>query len=172
MTPTEKEKECVVDPALTCLRNTQLGEGVRIMPFTNIYASNLADSVFIGPFCEIGGAVIGKNTKVSSHSYICPGVSIGEECFIGHGVMTTNDLYSDVPEYEHLKDLDGQWVMRRTRIGNRVRIGSGAIILPVIIGDDCIIGAGAVVTHDVAAGTTVSGVPARLMERHIHDKFS
>lgn len=172
MDPTEKEKECVLDPALTCLRNTQLGEDVKIMPFCNIYASNLADGVFVGPFCEIGGAVIGKNTKISSHSYICPGVSIGEECFIGHGVMTTNDLYSDVPEYEKLQDLEGKWVMRRTRIGNRVRIGSGAIILPVSIGDDAIIGAGAVVTKDVEPGTTVSGVPARFMEQHIHDKFS
>lgn len=163
MTPTESEKAALVDPNLSLIRNTQLGAGVKIMPFTNIYGSNLADGVVVGPFVEIGGAVIGKNTKISSHAYICPGVQIGEECFIGHGVMTTNDLFTDVLEYDKLEDLSKKWRMRQTRIGNRVRIGSGAKILPVNIGDGAIIGAGSVVVRDVAPGEIVAGVPAKVL---------
>lgn len=149
---------------LTSIENCILGDGVKIMPFTNLYGSTLKDGVFVGPFVEIGGAWIGENTRISSHCYICPGVVIGNECFIGHGVMFTNDIYSDVPEYKTLDELSTQWKQRKTVIGNRVRIGSGACILPVRVGNDVVIGAGAVVTHDVPDGTTVAGVPARAVK--------
>lgn len=154
---TQKERDSLVEPALTLFRNTQLGDNVKIMPFTNIYDSVLADGVFIGPFCEVGGSTIGKNSRVGSHSYLCPGVHVGEETFIGHGVMTTNDLFSDVPGYEKLSDLKGQWRVLSTIIGNRVRIGSGVRLLPVRIGDGAIIGAGAIITKDVDPGDIVVG---------------
>lgn len=143
-------------------RNNHYGEDVRLYGPCNVYDSELADGVRIYNFCEVGGAKIGKNTKISSHTYICPGVQIGEECFIGHGVKFCNDLYSDVPQYLCLEELGKKWVKRTTIVGSRVRIGSGAVILPgVIIEDGAIIGAGAVVTTDVRANTTVKGVPAK-----------
>lgn len=145
-------------------RNNTYGEDVKLFGPCNVYDSELNDGVRIYNFCEVGGARIGKNTKISSHSYICPGVSIGEECFIGHGVKFCNDLYSDVPEYVCLDDLGTKWVMRKTLVGNRVRIGSGAVILPgVIIEDGAIVGAGAVVTKDVLNRQTVAGVPAKVL---------
>lgn len=161
----------LVDPDKSLFRNTQVGKDVKIMPWTNIYDSNLADGVFIGPFCEVGGTVIGKNSRISSHCYLCPGVNIGEETFLAHGVMTTNDLFDDVPEYETLAELRGQWKVQSTIIGNRVRIGSGAVILPVTIGDGAIIGAGCVVLKDVAPGDIVVGNPARIVRNVDPTKF-
>jgi UDP-2-acetamido-3-amino-2,3-dideoxy-glucuronate N-acetyltransferase len=163
--------QCLVDPKLTMFRNTHVGEGVRIMPFCNVYDSNLAEQVFIGPFCEIGGTVIGRNSRISSHCYLCPGVNIGEDTFLAHGVMTTNDLFDDVPEYEKLEDLRGQWKQQVTIIGNRVRVGSGAVLLPVRIGDGSIIGAGCVVLKDVAPGDIVVGNPARVIGNVDPTKF-
>lgn len=121
----------------------------------NIYSNDIADNVFIGPFVEIQrGAKISKNTRISSHSFICEGVSIGENCFIGHGVIFTNDIYTDSESYD-------SWKLKSTIIGNNVRIGSNATILPVNIGDNVIIGAGSVVTKDIPANTTVKGNPAK-----------
>lgn len=157
------DHQCLVDPKLTLFRNTKVGENVKIYPFGNIYDSNLGDGVVVGPFCEIGGAIVGRNSRVQSHSYLCPGVQVGEETFIGHGVMTTNDLFSDVPEFEKLEDLRDQWVKRITLIGNRVRIGSGATILPCKIGDGAIVGAGSVVISDVNPGEIVAGRPAKVI---------
>jgi acetyltransferase-like isoleucine patch superfamily enzyme len=133
------------------------------MPFTNIYNSRLGEEVFVGPFVELGGCVIGNRTKIGSHSYVCPGVEIGDDCFIAHAVMFTNDKFADVPCYDNIKDLAALWKMRSTHVGNKVRIGSGAVILPVVIGDGAIIGAGAVVTKRVHPGAVVAGNPARFM---------
>ncbi len=162
MNPVSKEESVYfVDVSMTQFRNTKLGLDVKIYPFCNIYDSSLADGVLIGPFCEIAGTVIGKNSRIGSHSFLCPGVNIGEETFIGHGVMTTNDLFSDVPEYESLFELRGQWKQQTTIIGSRVRVGSGAVILPCTLGDGCIIGAGCVITKDVSPGDIMVGNPAR-----------
>jgi acetyltransferase-like isoleucine patch superfamily enzyme len=121
----------------------------------NVYGCELDESVFVGPFVEIQKDVkIGKNTRVSSHSFICEGVEIGEDCFIGHGVMFVNDLFSDSPSIK-------EWKMKKTKVGSRVRVGSNVTILPVNIGDDVIIGAGSVVTKDVPSGATVKGNPAK-----------
>lgn len=156
------------DILLARIKNCTHGEGLRVMPFANLYDSEFGDGVFVGPFVEIGGAKIGKNTRISSHSYIPPGVVIGEECFIAHGVMFTNDVYSDVPQYDTLEELGRKWNLRKTVVGNHVRIGSNCTILPVNIGDGAIIGAGSVVTKDVPAGETWIGTAAHI----IHAKVS
>lgn len=122
----------------------------------NIYGCTFGKEVFIGPFVEIQkNTSIGDLTRIQSHSFICEGVTIGEDCFIGHGVMFINDLFDGKTHHE------GDWTMRFTKIGNRVRIGSNATILPVNIGDDVIIGAGAVVTKNVPSGSVVKGNPAK-----------
>jgi len=126
---------------------------VTVVEPTNIYGCTLKEKVFIGPFVEIQSNVeIGKRTRISSHSFICSDVEIGDDCFIAHGVMFINDKF-DAP-------LEN-WKSRGTVVGNNVRIGSNATILPVEIGDNAIIGAGAVVTKDVPPNTVVYGNPAK-----------
>lgn len=135
------------------MKNVKLGENVTVSHFTNLYGCELGDNVFIGPFVEIQSNVkVGKNSRVSSHSFLCSGVEVGEDCFIAHGVMFTNDKFTE--------DRDN-WIERKTIIGNNVRIGSNATILPVTIGEGAVIGAGSVVTKDVPAFTTVKGNPAK-----------
>src|SRR3982074_2959820 len=114
----------------------------------------------IGAFTEIQkGAVVGARTRVQSHTFICELVTIGEDCFVGHGVMFVNDTFSTGGPARGRKEL---W--RKTVIGNRVSIGSNATIMPVRIVDDVVIGAGSVVTKDITAAGTYAGNPARLLE--------
>jgi acetyltransferase-like isoleucine patch superfamily enzyme len=135
------------------MKNVKCGNNVSISHFTNLYGCELGDNVFVGPFVEIQSNVkIGKNSRVSSHSFICSSVEIGEDCFIAHGVMFTNDKFTE--------NRDG-WIERKTVVGNNVRIGSNATILPVKIGDGAVIGAGAVVTKDVLPNQIVKGNPAK-----------
>lgn len=135
------------------MKNVIVGKNVTISHYTNLYGCELSDDVFIGPFVEIQSNVkIGKGTRISSHSFICSSVEIGENCFIAHGVMFTNDKFTENRE---------NWVERKTIIGNNVRIGSNVTILPVTIGEGAIIGAGAVVTKDVKPYQVVKGNPAR-----------
>lgn len=130
-----------------------MGNNVRIGDFVNLYDCTLRDGVFVGPFVEIQrGVVVGERTRISSHTFVCSSVVIGSDCFIAHGVMFVNDKFTESRE---------NWVERKTVIGNNVRIGSNATILPVTIGDGAVIGAGAVVTKDVAPGAVVKGNPAR-----------
>lgn len=151
----------IVHPELCIIQDSFVSDEAKVIAFVNIYASTIGAGCTIAPFVEIGGAIIGLRTSISSHSYVCPGVMIGDDCFIAHGVMFTNDKFKDFPDWD--KDHKG-FIQRRTRVGNRVRIGSGAVILPVNIGDDVIIGAGAVVTKDVLPGTIIAGNPARVRE--------
>jgi acetyltransferase-like isoleucine patch superfamily enzyme len=139
------------------VRNCTIDPSARISDFVNLYECEIAADAFIGPFVEIQrGVVVGRATRVSSHTFICEGVTIGEDCFVGHGAVFTNDLFdSDRP--------GDDWILRATTIGDRVRIGSNATLLPVTVGDDAIIGAGAVVTRDVPRGGVVVGNPARLV---------
>ena len=138
------------------------GKECTLSPMTNIYGPNcvLGDHVFVGPFVEIQRDVkIGNHSRISSHSFICSHVTIGKRCFIGHGVMFVNDKF-DAP----LSD----WVPRSTHVGDNVRIGSNATILPVTIGRGAIIGAGAVVTKDVPEGAVVIGNPARIKDIYLN----
>ena len=137
------------------MRNLKLEKDVVIMTPANLYGCTLKEASFIGPFVEIQkNVVVGERTRVSSHSFICEGVTLGSDCFVAHGVMFVNDIFSD----SHSTD---DWKPRKTTVGDNVRIGSNATILPVSIGDNAIIGAGAVVTKDVPANTTVCGNPAK-----------
>lgn len=138
-----------------------LGEGVRIFDFVNLYGCTIGDGSQIGPFVEIQrGVVIGKRVKVQSHSFICEGVTIEDEVFIGHGVMFINDKYpvSVLPPGTPLPDREP------TRIGRGASVGSNATILGnVTVGADAIVGAGSVVTHDVPDRAIVAGNPARVL---------
>jgi serine acetyltransferase len=137
------------------------GARVKIVEPCNLYGCEIGDDCFIGPFTEIQGSVrVGARTRIQSHSFVCELVTIGEDCFIGHGVMFINDTFSTGGPARGRKDL---W--RCTKIGNRVSIGSGAAILPVEICDDVVIGAGAVVTGDITAPGTYAGNPARKFAR-------
>ncbi|WP_369794864.1 acyltransferase [Serratia sp. Ag1] len=125
---------------------------------SNLYGCQLGDDVFVGPFVEIQKNVsVGARSKVQSHSFICEYVTIGEDCFIGHGVMFANDLFKNgAPNAD-----PASW--GRTRIGNRVSIGSGATVLAVEICDDVVIGAGAVVSKNINRKGIYAGNPARLL---------
>jgi acetyltransferase-like isoleucine patch superfamily enzyme len=141
--------------------NVKFGENVKVIEPCNIYGCNIDDNCFIGPFVEIQKDVsIGKNTKIQSHSFICELVTIGSDCFIGHGVMFINDLFSNGGPAQGDKSL---WKM--TNIGNHVSIGSNATILPVSICDNVVIGAGAVVTKDLIISGIYVGNPARLIKK-------
>lgn len=137
------------------------GEHVKIVQPVNLYGCTIGDHVFIGPFVEIQKNVsIGKNTRIQSHTFICELVTIGEDCFIGHGVMFINDLFSSG------RPAGGdvsQW--RKTEIGNKVSIGSNVTMLPVIVCDNVVIGAGAVVTRDITIPGIYSGNPAKLKRK-------
>lgn len=141
------------------LRDVKFGARVTIVEPCNLYGCEIGDDCFVGPFTEIQKTVrIAARTRVQSHAFICELVSIGEDCFIGHGVMFVNDTFSTGGPARGNKDL---W--RSTTIGNRVSIGSGATILPVKICDDVVVGAGAVVTKDIAVPGSYVGNPARLL---------
>lgn len=147
--------------------DVRLGEGVKIYRFVNLYGCEIGDDTRVGTFVEIQkGAKIGKRCKISSHTFVCEGVEIGDGCFVGHGVLFINDKHPRAVTPAGEPESESDWADRfvRTKIGDRVSIGSGAIVMGgVTIGDDALIGAGAVVTKDVAAGATVAGVPARVM---------
>jgi acetyltransferase-like isoleucine patch superfamily enzyme len=136
--------------------NCIIHDTVTIIKPVNLYGVEIDANSFIGPFVEIQQNVkIGKDTRISSHTFICEGVEIGNENFIAHGVMFINDRFGS----KHYKD----WKLYNTKLGNNVRIGSNATILPVKIGDHAIIGGGAVVTKDVPPKAVVVGNPARIL---------
>ena len=144
------------------IQDVRLGRNVRWFNFVNLYRCTIGDDTKIGAFVEIQrGVVIGRRCKISSHTFICEGVHIGDDVFVGHGVMFINDKQpaATTPEGKPITD---EWTLAETWIEERVSIGSNAtIICGVRIGTGALIGAGAVVTRDVSAGTVVAGVPAR-----------
>ncbi len=140
--------------------NVQFGNDVKIVHPVNIYGCKIGDNCFIGPFVEIQrNTVIGNDTKIQSHSFICELVNIGNKCFIGHGVMFINDLFSNGGP---ARGDQSKW--KHTRIGNNVSIGSNATILPVNICDNVVIGAGAVVTKNIIEPGTYIGNPAKKLK--------
>jgi acetyltransferase-like isoleucine patch superfamily enzyme len=143
----------------TGLVNVTFGTGVTVVKPANLYGCTIGDDVFVGPFVEIQKDVtIGARTRVQSHAFICELVTIGEDCFIAHGVMFINDAFEQGGPAKGRKEL---W--RSTKIGNKVSIGSNATILPVEICDNVVIGAGAVVTKSIDKPGVYAGNPARLL---------
>ncbi len=148
--------------------DARLGRNVEIAhpQLVNLYGCSVGDDTIIGPFVEIqNDVIVGCRCKISSHSFICSGVTIGDEVFIGHGVIFINDRLPRAAANGRRLGK-GEWTLEPIKIGNRTAIGSGAIIMcGITIGCDVTIGAGAVVTHDVADGKTIVGVPARALAR-------
>jgi len=141
------------------IRDVRFGHNVTVVEPVNLYECSVGDDCFIGPFVEIQkGVVIGKRTRVQSHTMICEVVEIGDECFVGHGVMFVNDTFSTGAPAGGDKNL---WSM--TRIGDHVSIGSNVTILPVSICDTVVIGAGSVVTRDITKPGIYAGNPARFL---------
>lgn len=139
------------------------GQNVTIVNPSNLYGCKIGNDVFIGPFVEIQKDVsIGDRTKIQSHSFICELVDIGQDCFIGHGVMFINDLFSKGTPARGEKSL---W--KKTKIGDGVSIGSNVTMLPVQVCNNVVIGAGAVVTKNITEPGIYAGNPARLIKRLI-----
>lgn len=144
-----------------------LGRDVKIYAFANLYGCEIGDETRIGAFVEITkGARIGKRVKISSHSFICGGVTIQDGVFIGHGVMFTNDRYPRATTEAGEPQTEADWTCITTLVERGASIGSNAtIVCGVTIGEDAIVGAGSVVTHDVSPRTIVAGNPARVMRQ-------
>ena len=149
------------------LNNIRVGENVRIFDFVNAYGCSIDDHSKVGAFVEIQkGAAIGKNCKISSHTFICEGVQIEDNVFIGHGVMFTNDLFPRATNPDGSPQTEADWTLLETRVCKGASIGSNATILcGITIGENALVGAGAVVTKSVPANTVVAGVPARVIKK-------
>lgn len=155
------------DALYRLIENVSFGEGVIVRSFTNLYGCRVGDETQIGPFVEIQrGAVVGARCKVQSHTFICDGVEINDEVFVGHGVMFINDKAPRATSDSGQLQTTAEWALLPTIVERRASLGSGAVIMGgVRIGEGAMVGAGAVVTHDVAPGETVIGNPARLLAR-------
>ena len=145
------------------LVDVEFGENVVVHPFTNLYGCRIGDNTRIGPFVEIQrGVVIGAKCKIQSHTFVCTGVTLEDEVFVGHGVMFVNDKHPRATTDAGQLQTDSDWELLETRVERGASIGSGAVILGgLTIGADAAIGAGAVVTKNVEPGATVVGNSAR-----------
>jgi acetyltransferase-like isoleucine patch superfamily enzyme len=152
--------------------DVKLGQNVKLSKFINLYGCEIGDESKIGAFVEIQkNASVGKRCKISSHTFICEGVTIEDNVFIGHGVMFINDSYPRATAADGNLQTEADWKVERTVVKKGASIGSGATILSnVSIGENAIVGAGSVVTKDVPAGSIVVGNPAKVL-RHI-DKIT
>ena len=153
------------DAPYRLIDDVDFGEGVIVFAFTNLYGCRIGDDTRIGPFVEIQRrAVIGARCKIQSHTFVCDGVELGDEVFVGHGVMFLNDKFPHATNAEGALAGAQDWTLLPVRVGSGASIGSGAVVLGgVTIGERALVGAGAVVTRDVAPGEVVAGVPARAL---------
>lgn len=148
---------------LSIADDVKLGENVKLSKFINLYGCSIGDSTKIGAFVEIQkNATVGKNCKISSHTFICEGVTIEDNVFVGHSVTFTNDTYPRATNPDGTLQTDSDWKVEPTLIKKGASIGSGSTILSnVTIGNNAIVGAGSVVTKDVPPDTIVAGNPAK-----------
>lgn len=146
--------------------DVKLGKNVRIYGFVNLYGCEIGNEVKIGTFVEIQkGVKVGNHCKISSHTFICEGVTIEDEVFIGHNVTFTNDLHPRATNGDGQLQTEADWVCVPTLIKRRAAIGSGATLLcGITVGENALVGAGSVVTKDVPAGAVVAGNPARIIK--------
>jgi acetyltransferase-like isoleucine patch superfamily enzyme len=148
------------------LNNVTIGENVKIFNFVNAYGCSIDDGSKVGTFVEIQkGVIIGKNCKISSHSFICEGVQLEDNVFVGHGVMFTNDLFPRAANPDGTLQTESDWKMIETIVKKGSSIGSNATILcGITIGENSMIGAGSMVTKDVPANAIVAGNPAKIIK--------
>jgi UDP-2-acetamido-3-amino-2,3-dideoxy-glucuronate N-acetyltransferase len=152
--------------------DVKLGKNVRLHDFVNLYGCEIGDDVKIGTFVEIQkGVKIGNRCKISSHTFICEGVTLEDGVFVGHNVTFTNDRYPRATNGNGQLQTEADWECVRTRVKRGASIGSGTTLLcGITIGENAMIGAGSVVTKDVPAGATVAGNPARMMRSILLEK--
>lgn len=155
-----------IDSPKQSIRNVKVGKDVKIYDFVNAYGCEIGDGSKVGTFVEIQrGAYIGKNCKISSHTFICEGVHIGDGVFVGHNVSFINDKYPQAVNPDGSMQTDADWNMVETKVGNHASIGTSATILcGVEIGDAAVIGAGSVVTKNVPPKAVVAGNPAKIIK--------
>jgi acetyltransferase-like isoleucine patch superfamily enzyme len=145
--------------------DVKLGRDVRLHAFVNLYGCEIGDETSIGTFVEIQkGVKVGARCKIQSHSFVCEGVTIEDEVFVGHNVNFLNDRWPAAVNEDGTKKSDADWKLERTLVKRRAAIGTAAVIMPgITIGTSAVVGAGAVVTKDVADGAVVVGNPARAL---------
>jgi UDP-2-acetamido-3-amino-2,3-dideoxy-glucuronate N-acetyltransferase len=160
--------KAIVDLYLSIAPDVKLGRDVKLSKFINLYGCEIGDETKIGAFVEVQkNATIGKHCKISSHTFICEGVNIEDNVFVGHGVTFINDSFPRATTGEGQLQTEADWKVERTLVKKGASIGSGATILSSIsIGENAIVGAGSVVTKDVPPNTIVAGNPAQVL-RHI-----
>ena len=154
--------------------SVKLGKDVRLSKFINLYGCEIGDETKIGAFVEIQkNASVGKRCKISSHTFVCEGVEIRDNVFIGHGVTFVNDLYPRATTASGELQTEADWKVEKTVVGNGASIGSGSTILSnLTVGENAIVGAGSVVTRDVPANAIVAGNPARVLRYLTQEKQS